>query len=177
VDVSAVVRGCAGRAREADPQRTWRTRVSPGLKTAGDEELLRRALDNLLANVQAHTPAGTVATISAARCGGTVVVEVSDDGPGVPPGQLERIFDRFYRGAAPAHQPGSGLGLAIVSAVAAAHDGLASADLAVPHGLRITMTLPAATGGSPQDSPRDSAEDSVLAGAPEPAGAGVRSHQ
>jgi two-component system OmpR family sensor kinase len=178
VDVSAVVRGCAGRAREADPQRTWRTRVSPGLETSGDEELLRRAVDNLLANVQAHTPAGTVATISAARCSGTVVVEVSDDGPGVPPGQLDRIFDRFYRGAAPAHRPGSGLGLAIVSAVAAAHNGLASAAPSTPHGLRITVTLPAAaTGDSAQDGPQDSAGDSVLAGAPEPAGAGVRSHQ
>jgi two-component system, OmpR family, sensor kinase len=181
VDVSAVVRGCAGRARAADPERTWRTRVSSVLETSGDEELLRRALDNLLANVQAHTPPGTVATISAARCGGTVVVEVSDDGPGVPPGQLDRIFDRFYRGAAPAHRPGSGLGLAIVSAVAAAHDGLASAALSTPHGLRITVTLPAATGDSAQDSPQDiaqdSAGDSVLAGAPEPAGAGVRSHQ
>ena len=138
-------------------------------------------MDNLLANVQAHTPAGTVATISAARCSGTVVVEVSDDGPGVPAGQLDRIFDRFYRGAAPAHRPGSGLGLAIVSAVAAAHDGLASAALSTPHGLRITVTLPAATGDSAQDSApvgsQDSPVDSVLAGTPEPAGAGVRSHQ
>jgi len=110
-----------------------------------------------------------------------VVVEVSDDGPGVPPGQLDRIFDRFYRGAAPACRPGSGLGLAIVSAVAAAHDGLASAALSTPHGLRITVTLPAATGDSAQDSAQagsqDSPVDSVLAGAPEPAGAGVRSHQ
>ncbi|HEV8220171.1 MAG TPA: HAMP domain-containing sensor histidine kinase [Streptosporangiaceae bacterium] len=179
VDMSAVVRGCAQRARAADPQRTWRTRVSSGLGTAGDEELLRRAVDNLLANVQAHTPAGTVATISAARCGDSVVVEVSDDGPGVPAGQLDRIFDRFYRGAAPAHRPGSGLGLAIVSAVAAAHDGLASAALGTPHGLRITVTLPAATGDSPEHGAEDSTDDSdsVLAGAPEPAGAGVRYHQ
>ena len=175
VDVSAVVRGCAQRARAADPQRTWRTGISSGLETSGDEELLRRAVDNLLANVQAHTPAGTVATISAARCGSTVVVEVSDDGPGVPAGQLDRIFDRFYRGAAPVHRPGSGLGLAIVSAVAAAHDGLASAALSTPHGLRITVTLPAAAGDSLRDSTDDS--DSVLAGAPEPAGAGVRYHQ
>jgi two-component system OmpR family sensor kinase len=179
VDMSAVVRGCAQRARAADPQRTWRTRVSSGLETAGDEELLRRAVDNLLANVQAHTPAGTVATISAARCGDSVVVEVSDDGPGVPAGQLDRIFDRFYRGAALAHRPGSGLGLAIVSAVAAAHDGLASAALGTPHGLRITVTLPAATGDSPEHGAEDSTEesDSVLADAPEPAGAGVRYHQ
>jgi two-component system, OmpR family, sensor kinase len=178
VDMSAVVRGCAQRARAADPQRTWRTRVSSGLETSGDEELLRRAVDNLLANVQAHTPAGTVATVSATRCGGAIVVEVSDDGPGVPAGQLDRIFDRFYRGAAPAHRPGSGLGLAIVSAVAAAHNGLASAALGTPHGLRITVTLPAAGHGT-EHGAGDSAEDSgsVLAGAPEPAGAGARYHQ
>jgi two-component system, OmpR family, sensor kinase len=179
VDMSAVVRGCAQRARAADPQRTWRTRVSSGLEASGDEELLRRAVDNLVANVQAHTPAGTVATVSATRCGGAIVVEVSDDGPGVPAGQLDRIFDRFYRGAAPAHRPGSGLGLAIVSAVAAAHDGMASAALSTPHGLRITVTLPAATGDSAEHGAGDSAEDSgsVLAGAPEPAGAGARYHQ
>jgi two-component system, OmpR family, sensor kinase len=143
VDLGALVRGCAERARIADPLRTWRLHSEDGLTVAGDEELLRRAVDNLLANVQAHTPDGTVATITAAGRGSRVVVEVSDDGPGVPPGHLPRIFDRFYRAGAASSRPGSGLGLAIVTAIAAAHDGTADAVLNHPHGLRVTLTLPA----------------------------------
>jgi two-component system, OmpR family, sensor kinase len=144
VDLTALVEGCAERARVTDPARTWAVCADPGLVVTGDEELLRRAVDNLLANVRAHTPAGTAAAITAASRDGTVVVEVSDDGPGVPADQLPRIFDRFYRAAAPSPHPGAGLGLAIVSAVAATHDGTAEAAPNEPHGLRITLAVPAA---------------------------------
>ena len=142
VDVSAVVGGCVERARVADRARVWRATVDPGLVVAGDEELLRRAVDNLLANVSTHTPAGTVAAVVAEECDGVITVAVCDDGPGVPAGQLPRIFDRFYR-AAPSARPGSGLGLAIVTAVAAAHGGTAAARPSQPHGLQVTLTLPA----------------------------------
>ena len=144
VDVTAVVAECAKRARAADPQREFRTRIAAGLAATGDQELLRRAIDNLLANVQTHTPAGTVATVTAARQDGSVMVEVSDDGPGVPADRLPRIFDRFYRAAAPSGRPGSGLGLAIVAAAAITHDGTATAALNHPHGLRVRLALPAA---------------------------------
>ena len=110
VDMTAVVAGCAERARIADPARTWQVRISGGLATVGDEELLRRAVDNLLMNVLVHTAAGTAGAISAYQTGGQVIVEVSDDGPGVPPDQLPHIFERFYRGGARSRRPGSGLG-------------------------------------------------------------------
>jgi two-component system OmpR family sensor kinase len=144
MDVTALVTECAERAEITDPERAWRTDIAPGLSSTGDEELLRRAVDNLLANVKAHTPGHTTATLTAAQCNGSITIEVSDDGPGVPPDQLARIFDRFYR-SSPGRgcPPGSGLGLAIVNAVAAAHDGTAQASLNDPHGLRITLTLPA----------------------------------
>jgi two-component system OmpR family sensor kinase len=144
VDLSAVLGGCAERARVADPQRIWRATIDPRLAVTGDEELLRRAADNLLANVTTHTPPGTVATIEAAERDGTITIDVTDDGPGVLSGQLPRIFDRFYRAAAPSARPGSGLGLAIVTAVAATHGGTADAAPNRPHGLRITLTLPSA---------------------------------
>ena len=118
--------------------------IAPGLSSTGDEELLRRAVDNLLANVRAHTPGHTTATLTAAQCNGSITIEVSDDGPGVSPDQLARIFDRFYRsGPGRGCPPGSGLGLAIVNAVATTHNGTAQASLNDPHGLRITLTLPA----------------------------------
>jgi two-component system, OmpR family, sensor kinase len=144
VDLTAVVTRCTERARAADPLRTWHTSISAGLVVTGDEELLRRAVDNLLANVTAHTPEGTTATITASADADGVVVEVTDDGPGVPEAQLTRIFDRFYRIAGSRQRPGSGLGLAIVSAVADSHEGSARAQLAHPHGLRVMLTLPAA---------------------------------
>lgn len=156
VDLSTLVSGCAEAAGLAGVGQTWRTSVAPGLATTGDQELLRRAVDNLLANVRTHTPAGTVATVSAARSNGSVVIDVSDDGPGVAADRLPRLFDRFYRAgsggqthetprgsAAETPCPGSGLGLAIVTAVAATHHGTAEASLNEPHGLRVTLRLPA----------------------------------
>ncbi len=142
IDLTTLLTECAGRAHITDPQRTWRAQIAAGLRVTGDEELLRRAIDNLLANICAHTPTGTLATITAAERGGTIAVEVSDNGPGVPAGQLPHIFERFYRARAPSHHSGSGLGLAIVRAIATAHEGTAEAALNRPHGLRITLTLP-----------------------------------
>jgi two-component system OmpR family sensor kinase len=147
VDVTAVVAGCAERARIADPERTWRVWVDRDLGTVGDEELLRRAVDNLLMNVLVHTPASTIGTIAATTAGDRVAIDVSDDGPGVPPDKLPHIFERFYR-AGNQGTRGSGLGLAIAAEIAAAHGGTAQAAPAVPHGLRVLLTLPA---GPPPD--------------------------
>jgi two-component system OmpR family sensor kinase len=141
VDVSALVTECAGRAMIADPGRAWTAVIADDLVVTGDPELLRQAIDNLLANVRVHTPAGAAASITAAARGGQVTVEVRDAGPGVPAAQLPRIFDRFYRAGSPSRS-GSGLGLAIVTAIAAAHDGSATASPNEPRGLRVTLTLP-----------------------------------
>jgi two-component system, OmpR family, sensor kinase len=143
VDLTAVVTGCAERIRIADPARTWQARITGGLATVGDEELLRRAVDNLLMNVLVHTPDETAGTITAvADQGGQVVIEVSDDGPGVRPDELPHIFERFYRAAGPVTRPGSGLGLAIAAEIAVAHGGAAQAAPAAPHGLRVRLALP-----------------------------------
>lgn len=71
-----------------------------------------------------------------------VKIEVADEGPGVSPDELPRIFDRFYRAKSPVRRPGSGLGLAIVNEIASAHGGSVQARANRPHGLRVTVTLP-----------------------------------
>jgi two-component system OmpR family sensor kinase len=207
VDLSALAAECVERTRVTDPGRTCRLDADPGLLVTGDEELLRRAIDNLLANVRAHTPAGTTATITVAghpgpapadaghedpdspgdQRNGTITLEVSDDGPGVPADQLPHIFERFYRAGSQAYRPGSGLGLAVVSAVAAAHKGTAGAALNQPQGLRITLTLPAhAEPGpglddpeldGPEPQPAPVPGDVAPGDLPVPAAAGVRVQQ
>jgi two-component system OmpR family sensor kinase len=142
VNLTALVADCAERARITDPGRRWHVEVAAGLQMTGDEELLRRAVDNLCANVLVHTPPDTAGTITATAGNGQVRITVSDDGPGVAADKLPQIFERFYRAGTGASRPGSGLGLAIVTEVAAAHGGTAEAAPASPHGLRITLTLP-----------------------------------
>ena len=151
VDVSALVAACAQRARMTSPGRRWRVDVADGLEIAGDEELLRRAVDNLCANELVHTPPEAAAAIAAAASDGRVRIEVSDEGPGIAADRLPRVFERFYRAGAGASRPGSGLGLAIAAEVAAAHGGTAEAAPASPHGLRVTLTLP--VGQPPADAP------------------------
>jgi signal transduction histidine kinase len=114
-------------------------------------------------NVLVHTPPGTAGAITASAAGGRIAIEVTDDGPGVPPGHLPHIFDRFYRAAARSSGSGSGLGLAIVAEIASAHGGTAQATPVTPHGLRVTLnlpvrpepsaTLPSGTGTPPANAP------------------------
>ena len=160
VDVSTLAAGCVERSRIADPRRTWQARIAPGLVAIGDEELLRRAVDNLLANVHMHTPEGTTAVITAHDDGNRVVVEVSDNGPGVPADRLPRIF---YRAGTAAQRPGSGLGLAIVTEIAAAHDGIVTAAPTWPRGLRVTLAV-AAWRGHRADARDDKVEQAEIVG-------------
>ncbi len=155
VDVTAVVTGCAERMQVADPARTWHVQIADGLTTVGDEELLRRAVDNLLMNVLVHTPGDAAGAITASVAGGRATIEVSDDGPGVPPDKLPHIFERFYRAGARSSRPGSGLGLAIAAEIASAHGGTAHAAPVSPHGLLITLTLPVRRPSAPPSALRE----------------------
>ncbi len=92
----------------------------------GNADELHRMVLNLLDNAATHTPPGSRIELRLRHDNGGAVVEVGDDGPGVPAGLRTEIFDRFVRGEGPADTavgPGSGLGLAIVRSVAASHGG------------------------------------------------------
>ena len=87
----------------------------------GDRELLTQLFSNLIENAILHTPEGTLVTVSLTREGSDVTAAVSDDGPGVPPEEHEKLFRRFYRREASRTRPGYGLGLALAAAIAELH--------------------------------------------------------
>ena len=114
---------------------------------SGNADELHRLTVNLLDNAVRHTPPGSTVEISVERRDGHAVLEVTDDGPGLPEGMEEQVFSRFVRGGGPADlamDSGTGLGLAIVQAVATSHGGTVSAGNDPGRGARFTVTLPAA---------------------------------
>jgi two-component system OmpR family sensor kinase len=94
---------------------------------SGDEARLRQVAGNLLANARIHTPDGTGVHVRVRSNDGQAILEVADEGPGLPPGEEDRVFERFYRPDAARARTGanggSGLGLSIVAAIVAAHGG------------------------------------------------------
>jgi signal transduction histidine kinase len=87
----------------------------------GDQDLMREAVSNLVDNAIKFTPPGGAVRIEARMAGGQPFLRVSDTGPGVPPQERERIFDRFYRGERSGQSPGHGLGLSIAETIANLH--------------------------------------------------------
>ncbi len=111
----------------------------------GDPDDLHRLVLNLLENAVRHTAAGTSVTLTVASGDGEAVLEVCDDGAGIPEAVGDQIFSRFVRGGGPADlaaDSGTGLGLAIVKAVAISHGGRVEAGRSPAGGARFTVTLP-----------------------------------
>ncbi len=110
----------------------------------GDPDLLEQALLNVVRNAVTHTHEGGSIVIACEADASCARISVTDDGPGIPPEELPRIFDRFYRaqGARDADTGGSGLGLAITQRLIELHGGTISASNAEPHGAVFTVELP-----------------------------------
>ncbi|MBV9524215.1 MAG: HAMP domain-containing histidine kinase [Candidatus Dormibacteraeota bacterium] len=125
VDLEALVRDAVADAHVIAPDRPITARVSAPLVVTGDDMRLRQVLGNLMRNALVHTPAGSPIEIELLTEGDRAVIDVIDHGPGVPPEQAERIFERFHRVEVDraGDRGGSGLGLSIVAAVVAAHHG------------------------------------------------------
>lgn len=127
-------------------RRAIRTAVEPGLPLLSvDPVLLEQLLVNLLENASRYTPDGSEIAVAARALpdAGAVAIEVADRGPGLAPGEEERIFERFHRGAA-AVAGGVGLGLAIARAIARVHGGALSAANRPDGGAVFRLTLPVA---------------------------------
>jgi two-component system sensor histidine kinase KdpD len=104
--------------------------------------LIVQILSNLLENAAKYTPPGTTVTISAAARERHITLVVADDGPGLPPGDPERLFEKFQRGRSESNIVGVGLGLAICRAAARLHGGDIHATDNAGGGARFEITLP-----------------------------------
>jgi signal transduction histidine kinase len=151
VDVGAVVaEAVAVVGPHADEKGVrLRTQVATGgPAVAADRDRLLQVVHNLLDNAIRHTPAGGTVTVGLETGRGEVRLSVRDTGPGIPPQELERVFDRFTR-LDPARARGSGgagLGLAIVRTLVEAHGGRVWATSRVGEGSTFTVALPVGAG-------------------------------
>ncbi|MGM0619215.1 MAG: sensor histidine kinase [Actinomycetota bacterium] len=121
--------------------------IDEQLRVLVDPALFEHVIDNLLVNIASHTPAGTAARLSAWQDGERIVVELTDDGPGIAPDDLPHLLDRFYRGGDEAHRVstrGLGLGLALAAEVVSSHGGTLEVGTAATGGARFTFDVPAA---------------------------------
>ncbi|MEU6143780.1 HAMP domain-containing sensor histidine kinase [Streptomyces sp. NPDC047081] len=130
--------------RASHPDRPLTVTSGPAsLKLRVDPHRIRQVMDNLLTNAAVHTPAGTRVSLTVAEEGPAAVVRVEDAGPGIPPADRERVFDRFYRvdKARSRDRGGSGLGLAVANSLIRAHGGTIELS-GGPGSTVFTVTLP-----------------------------------
>jgi two-component system, OmpR family, sensor kinase len=148
-DLAEIASGAVAEIRPVAAGRELTVESDGAVPVDGNPDELHRLVVNLLDNAVNHTPAGTVVRVHVGRDDGSAVLEVSDDGPGIPTGMEEQVFGRFVRGPGPSDEAtgeGTGLGLAIVDAVATSHGGEAEAGTSSRGGARFTVRLPARLG-------------------------------
>ncbi|WP_395104735.1 ATP-binding protein [Actinomadura sp. SCN-SB] len=150
IDVAAFIGDVAAEAAAGRPGARFETDVTPGLRAVADRDRLHQVLANLLDNAARHSPPGIPVTVTARTSDsapGDLVLEVADEGPGIPASERTTVFERFSRGAAAGTTQvgtptgGTGLGLAIARWAVDLHGGdihVADTD----HGCRIRVTLP-----------------------------------
>ncbi len=147
IDPREVVLRSAERFRAAYPARPLEVKLEEPLPPLdADAALLRRVVENLLDNARKYSEEAAPIEIRARREGGALVVEVQDEGIGVPSGELERIFAPFFRSdRSRARQTGGvGLGLALARRIVEAHGGLISAVSSGAGGTTVRFSVPAA---------------------------------
>lgn len=144
IDPAGLLRAAAGalevQAREAGVQLDLAIEHLSAI--VGDADRLSQLFINVLDNAMKHAPRGTAVAVTASRVDREIVVGVRDAGPGLPVGNADRLFERFYRGDSAQRPGGAGLGLAIANAIAQAHGGSIGARNAEGGGAEFVIHLP-----------------------------------
>lgn len=144
MDLAELTKKVAANSRAAFPERHIEVDTPTGLDVFGAPDQLLRVLTNLVANAAVHTRLDGPINISCHPVAEGIVISVADHGPGLPPEDASRVFDRFWRAdRSRSRVPGgSGLGLSIVAAIVQVHGGSVSFDSAVDIGTTVTVVLP-----------------------------------
>ena len=170
VELRAMATDAVADAHAVEPGRPISIDSPTDVWVTADRTRLREIFDNLLANVRAHTPAGTPVHIRLAREAGDVSIAVADEGPGMEAAAAGRVFERFWRADQARSGGGAGLGLAIVAGIAQAHGGSVRVDTAPGRGAAFTVTLPADPRPGPGAGPREMGSPRPVAAPPETGG-------
>ncbi len=139
-----LLRDAAADARLVQPDRPVELDTSEHLVVEADADRLRQVLANVVGNALVHTAPDVPLRLVGRRTPDAAVIEVADDGEGMPADVAARVTERFYR-ADPARsraRGGSGLGLAIVDAIVGAHGGAVEIDSSPGAGTTVRITLP-----------------------------------
>lgn len=123
--------------------------IDTQLAMVGKPELVLRAVENVLRNAIKFTPQQGAIRLAAHRIGQHIEISVSDNGPGVPPSELHKLFQPFFKGAQAKQQNSSGLGLTIAKRAVTAHQGTIDANINELGGLQIVMRLPVNKNAAP----------------------------
>lgn len=155
VEIAAVVRHVVARYQLLLPERGVLVHLDLGLGletpeiVMGDEAQLERLVENLISNAVKFSPEDGEVRVCVSSDAGNVEIRVSDDGPGLPPEQLEEIFVPFHRAPEAASVPGIGLGLAIVKEMVERHGGRVHVESTLGAGATFVVRLPRTTRGLP----------------------------
>ncbi|MHC2089488.1 HAMP domain-containing sensor histidine kinase [Methylobacterium sp. CM6244] len=143
VDLSELLQTVADAyaAPAADTGRLLHSHICPGVWIEADQDLLSQLFVNLVENALQHTQEGSIVSLELEVQGEMAVASISDDGPGIPAQEIQKVFRRFYRLERSRTSPGHGLGLSLVAAVADLHGGRVALLDGHP-GLRVIVALP-----------------------------------
>ncbi len=142
--LKALARRAQALTREHDA--SLQTALSGQGSVRCDVERIEQAVLVLVDNAVKYGPPGEQISLSSSTRPGELLIEVADRGPDIPPEELPRIFERFYRCDNSSEEPGSGLGLPIAEAIVKRHGGRMKAESEVGQGTRVSLHLPLTNG-------------------------------
>jgi len=143
VDLGELLRDVIAAAEFAQDEVELTAEVGALPPVRGDRERLRQVIQNLVDNAVKYSSAGGRVHVSATADDGHVLIDVADQGPGIPPEDRELIFEKFGRSSSGTAKPGSGLGLFIARSIAEAHGGTLGVDSVPARGSVFRLELPA----------------------------------